>query len=31
VSSPGWKSGFMCLLVATVLLVFAAYIAAPLH
>ncbi len=31
VSSGGWKGGFMCLLAATLLLVFAAYIAAPLN
>tara|TARA_R110001592_G_C13192743_1_gene753252 strand:- start:5439 stop:5735 length:297 start_codon:yes stop_codon:yes gene_type:complete len=30
VSSAGWKSGFICLLVATVLLVFLAYLSADL-
>ena len=30
VSSAGWKGGFMCVLVATLVLVFAAYVAAPL-
>jgi hypothetical protein len=30
-SSAGWKSGFICLLTATVLLIFFAYLAAPLN
>ncbi len=30
-SSTGWKSGFICLLVATVLLVFLAYLAVDLR
>ncbi len=31
VSSGGWKSGFICLLLTTVLLIFFAYLAAPLN
>ena len=31
VSSAGWKNGFICLLAATVLLIFFAYLAAPLN
>lgn len=31
VSSAGWKSGFICLLAATVLLIFFAYLAASLN
>lgn len=31
VSSGGWKGGFVCLLVATLLLVFLGYVAAPLN
>jgi hypothetical protein len=29
-SSTGWKAGFLCLLVATIVLVFLGYLAAPL-
>lgn len=29
-SSSGWKAGFFCLLIATIILILGAYIAAPL-
>ena len=31
VSSTGWRAGFICLLVATLVLIFLAYLAAPLN
>jgi hypothetical protein len=31
VSSTGWRAGFICLLMATLVLIFLAYLAAPLN